>query len=97
MPHVSALSYPEVVRFEHKLSASYYNRRNNWLSKAVAYVRPAALKPLEAYLLVWDYTNSRWVRQDAGRLEYSFRMEPQSLDEQLVWHSKVNKFEAKSQ
>lgn len=81
MPHISALSYPEFVRFEEKLAASYYNRRNNWLAKGVAYVRPAALKPIETYLLVWDYANARWVRQDAGRLEYTFRMEPQTVNE----------------
>jgi hypothetical protein len=42
------------------------------MAKVKCELRPSALKPLEAYILVWDWYLKKWIRQDVGELEYRY-------------------------
>jgi hypothetical protein len=63
------------MNFFNRSSQSIFLRSefSNYMMPISCTLRPAALKPLEMYLLVWDFSNMRWVRQDNAVVKYRYK------------------------
>ena len=71
-PSAKSNAYPKVAQMHKNFSSNNNLLNSKYMAKVKCELRPSALKPLEAYILVWDWHLKKWIRQDVGELEYRY-------------------------